>query len=388
MTFGDTLPMMPASASGRTDLLLVNLPAPLRERIASLLRPHVGRILTLEGLEQLPRSLRGDAEALVVGALHRVDKEALAGLRVVRERHPGLALLLVGRPLSAGHAIEVLEQGVGGIVLDAEDEAELLAQAHRCVRKAAVAAAGARRLADELDRVRIIQSDERAFDHILTLMHLLYRPVVHGGSGDIVAYEVVARVDEAACPDQQLAAMARARTRELDFQDRFAEVVAEELENRAYWQDLFVPLDTHRLVRGALGGPQDPLWPFASRLVLQSGANLGDGSDAHLQEAVDRARRAGYRFALLAPCLTREGLRSRRILAAEFLCVDERSIGRGQAARRSAPILRALVETAHAEGAKVMARELQDPAALAVAQDCGCDLLQGDALGGPRAEPA
>lgn len=380
--------MTPASARGRTDLVLVNLPMPMRERIVSLLRPQAGRILMLDGLDQLPGCVREGVDVLVVGALHRVDKEALAGFRVARERYPGLSLLLVGRPLSAGHAVEVLEQGVNGVVFDVDDEEELLAQVHRCIRTAAVAAAGARRLADELDRVRIIQSDERAFDHILTLMHLLYRPIVHGGSGDIVAYEVVARVDEAACPDQQLAAMARARTRELDFQDRFAEVVAEELENRAYWQDLFVPLDKQRLVRGALGGPQDPLWPFASRLVLQAGADLGEGSEAHIQGAIDRARRAGYRFALLAPDLTRAGLRSRRILAPEILSLDERSIGRGRAARRSAPILRAMVEAAHQEGARVLVRGLQDPAAVAVAQECGVDLLQGDALGGPRAEPA
>jgi len=210
-------------------------------------------------------------------------------------------------------------------------------------------------------------------------LYLAFQPVVRAFDQSIYGFEALVRSRSAslAGPEQLLAAAERlGQTEGLGRAARG--LVAKALNEHPGRQDtLFVNLHPEEVLTHALRPEDDPLLPFAHRVVfdLAQPARLFD--PARVEEFVRRWRALGFRFALdgIGDAAVRQTWLNR--LTPEVAKLDISLVRDIQNSRSKRVVVASAVADCRRVGTVLVAVGVETSAEAALMHDLGCELLQG-----------
>jgi EAL domain-containing protein (putative c-di-GMP-specific phosphodiesterase class I) len=306
---------------------------------------------------------------------------------------PGDHVRLVDMPLSgwtlARHALELL--GAGSHGPKPGSGAARMAEPGRASEAAAAAALalpGESRAGVPSEALAVataeIEAVGRAFEESLACLHVLFQPIVHANDGSPYGHEALMRsLGPFKRPSELLAASERLDRVE-DLGRTVRRCIAEAISNDPglnHW--IFVNLHPKEFRSGLLTGLDEPLLPFASRIVWEvtERDQLSYSNDiANTQQAL---KAAGYRVAIDD---LGEGYASLSWLVrfvpdiAKLDLSLVRGIDQSQIKR---DLVRAIVDACHKGGTLVVAEGVETLEEAAVLRDLNCDLLQGHLFARP-----
>lgn len=230
------------------------------------------------------------------------------------------------------------------------------------------------------------RASQDAFEDALVRMYLVFQPIVRANSGCVVGYEALLRTTSprfrGAGP---LLSLASSLGRLAEVDQRVRGLLRAEYEDAAQWRSFFLNQDAGVLEDGLLGSDEDPLLPYASRLVVEFGSSLRLPPSPEVTGSLLRIRQAGYRIAVgdhagITPTPARM-----RALAPDIYKLSGAVVHRCDQSVSRRRAIAEVVELAHADGALVVAQGIERPEEHQVAVELGCDLLQGFLVGMPRA---
>lgn len=326
---------------------------------------------------------RASYEAVVLELTGRPGRVDLPGL--LRVRHPTVPLILVGEPWSVQVALRWVGDGAVAIVRRPEDPRQVRQAWLRARDLRARRVIARDRMMQEYVRTRHREALDRVFDQALAHLYLIYQPIIRANNGCVVGYEALVRTTGrrfvGAAPVLDLA---MSLGREIDLDDRVRSLVSGEFEEKANWHTLFVNMDPGELTRGLLGSDKDPLWPFATRIVVEFGRELPSMDGPVVQTTLERMRAAGYRIAAGDISMTNESLVRMRVLEPDLYKLGVDVVRDCHRDPRRQRFIAEFVALAHDEGAQVVAQGIEQVEEREAVVELGCDLVQGFLLGMPR----
>ncbi|HEX4010659.1 MAG TPA: EAL domain-containing protein [Solirubrobacteraceae bacterium] len=280
---------------------------------------------------------------------------------------------------------------------DAADRDELLSSADAAMYRAKRAGAAFARYDHRLDRDgdKLALADDLRAAIATGQLVLHYQPQLELTSGRVTAVEALVRWDH---PAHGLIAPGRflPLAQEAGLMDRLTRwVLAEALAQCARWraggQDVRVSVN---VAAGDLADPELP--PAIAGLLAGAGldpqALVLEITETSIIEDFPRAQHAVARLADLGVAVSVDdfgsGFTSLAYLSdlrVTELKLDRRFISplTGGERTREAELVRAVGELGHALGLLVVAEGIEDPTALALLRELGCDVAQGYAIGRP-----
>ncbi|MCK6504816.1 EAL domain-containing protein [Myxococcota bacterium] len=326
---------------------------------------------------------RGSYDAVVVELVGRPGRVDLPGL--LRVRHPTVPLILVGEPWSVHVALRWVGDGAVAIVRRPEDPRQVLQAWLRARDLRARRVVARDRMMQEYVRTRHREALDRVFDQALAHLYLIFQPIIRASNGAVIGYEALVRTTGrrfvGAAPVVDLAL---SLAREIDLDDRVRALVSGEFEEKANWHTLFVNLDPGELTRGLLGSDKDPLWPFATRIVVEFGRELPAMDGPVVQATLERMRAAGYRIAAGDISIHNDSLVRMRVLEPDIYKLGVEVVRDCHRDPRRQRFIAEFVALAHDEGALVVAQGIEQAEERQAVVELGCDLVQGFLLGMPR----
>ncbi|RME22247.1 MAG: EAL domain-containing protein [Deltaproteobacteria bacterium] len=377
----------PRVTAGTSDILVVDGVRERREAMREALASAGHRVDAVADEDRALDLLEERGHQVVVLGWPRVvgsagDDTLLNWLRV---RHPDIQIILVARPSSGDAAVRLANSGASGLVHDPVDPDALRDAVQRAAERYVRRQEARRRHEDDYVRRRHLDAMSHVFENALMQLSLVYQPIVRARTGCVVGYEAYLRTTtprfETPAP---LLDLARRLGRQFEVDDRVRSLVAIVMEETAQPRTIFVNFDSGELTRGVLATRQDPLAPYAHRIIVEFGDAGPVPEGPQVRETIDRMRRYGYRIAAGGIAGTISGLARMRVLqpdlyklgAAVVQNCDRDPVRRRHMAR--------LIDLAHDEGALVVAQGIERPEERQVAVELGCDMLQGFLLGMPK----
>ncbi|MCK6504811.1 EAL domain-containing protein [Myxococcota bacterium] len=366
-------------------LLIVARTTEERARLARTLTGLGHEVETVADTERAVERLEARAFDVVM-ALPAQVTEAAELATWMRVRHPETPVVLVATAEFGAAALDVAGPEALVLVPPPAAPADLDGAIDRALaRRAAWRQAPPHRHAD-LTASAPDPASQAAFEDALSRLYLVFQPIVRANSGCVVGYEALLRTTSprfrGASPLLSLAG-SLGRLGEVD--QRVRALLAAEYEDAAQWRSFFLNQDASVLDDGLLGSDDDPLLPYASRLVVEFGASLRLPPSPEVTGSVLRMRQAGYRIAVGDHAGVTPAPARMRALAPDLYKLSGAVVHRcDQSASRRRTIAE-VVELAHADGALVVAQGIERPEEHQVAVELGCDLLQGFLVGMPRA---
>ena len=230
----------------------------------------------------------------------------------------------------------------------------------------------------EIERLDALEASiaSRHFDFV-------YQPIVRVPDGEVFAYEALCRprhpaflspmsLIETAARAGRVSALGRVlRERSLAALDQLPSACL-----------LFINLHPHEIHDPALVDVDLELSATAERVVFELTESCGIRDYSHLREVMDRLRGVGFRFALDDLGAGYSGLNSLALLAPDFVKLDMQLVRGVVNDKRTARLVRHVVEFAAAENIGVIAEGIESDAELDAVVELGCELVQGFKFGG------
>lgn len=230
------------------------------------------------------------------------------------------------------------------------------------------------------------------FEESLKHLYVLFQPIVHADTGTPYGYEALMRSRgpcSSAC-DLLLAAERLDRVEALGRNVR--RLVANAIEDHPGLHDsIFVNLHPLEFTADLLTRNDEPLLPFASRIVWEVTGREQFPLPNDLAGTLRALQSAGYRIAidnLGARCATLSWLIA---LAPDIAKIDMSLVRRIDGSRIKQDLVGAIVSVCHGVGTLVVAAGVETNEEAAVLRDLSCDFLQGYVFARPTppfSEPA
>jgi EAL domain-containing protein (putative c-di-GMP-specific phosphodiesterase class I) len=350
-----------------------------------------GRALAGCGLEVETAPDGRSAEALLGGAfdaivsdVHMPGLDGVQLLRAVRERDLDVPVLLNTADPGTESAIQAVELGALRYLVKPVPVRTLRDAVQDAVRLRRLAAL--RRQAAEALGLDPGRAGDRAglhaqLDRALAGLRVARQPVVRV-DGSTHAYEFLLRSSEATLPDPPavLAAAERlGRVGELGRAVR-ARVAACFPEAPVL---AFVNVHPLELADDLLGAADDPLAPFADRVVLEVTERASLEGVVDVRARVRALREAGYRIAVDDLGAGYAGLTSFAALQPDVVKLDRELVSGVDGSAVKTPLVRSLAALCRELGMQVVAEGIETPAERDTCAALGCELLQGYLIGRP-----
>lgn len=374
---------VPSRAIARR-VLVLDPQATLARQVSVALADEPVVIEPAASAEDIADRLERDSyDAVVIEAATRPARVDLPSL--LRVRHPTVPLILVGEPWSVQVALRWVGDGAVAIIRRPDDPRQVR-QAWLRARDLHSRRVVARdRMMQEYVRTRHREALDRVFDQALSNLYLIFQPIIRASNGAVVGYEALVRTTGhrfvGAAP---MVDLALDLGREIDLDDRVRALVSGEFEEKANWHTLFVNMDPGELTRGVLGSDKDPLWPFATRIVVEFGRELPSMDGPEVQATLERMRSAGYRIAAGDISIRNDALVRMRVLEPDIYKLGVEVVRECHRDPRRQRFIAEFVALAHDEGAMVVAQGIEQAEERQAVVELGCDLVQGFLLGMPR----
>ncbi len=326
------------------------------------------------------RELRGE-EPTVCLADVQGDPGAIALLEDLRNRLGTVGLALADT-LDLGQVQAMLRARFQSVLLRPLDPAALRREVERALMEGQVERVR-RQLQSAHGNVPPAVADpvetSNQLDDALAQLFVVFQPLVRSFDGSIYAYEALMRTRSAGLPGPAhmlAAAEALGRVEELGRAVRtcVADVLLQGGDHDAL---IFVNLHPLELRSDILTAPNEPLLPFANRIVIEVTERAQLSGQERLEDTLARLRGAGYRVALDDLGEGYAGLSWLVKLNPEFAKIDMSLVRDIHTSRIKRGLVSSLVSVCRRAGTVVVAEgiEVEDEARALL--DLGCDILQG-----------
>ncbi len=213
---------------------------------------------------------------------------------------------------------------------------------------------------------------------------MAYQPILRWSDGELVGFEALLRSHasadrfpcDLACQARRLGAMGllsrTIRTR-----------IAADIPALPARVPVFVNLEPQDLLDEGLRRNEDPLAPFAERVVFELTEREGRADSSTVSARMEDLRRSGYRFALDDLGAGRNGLASLADLQVDAVKLDMSLIRGIQRNRTKQRLVRFIDELCQERGVICICEGVEQDAELEALLGLGCDVFQGFLLGRP-----
>jgi EAL domain-containing protein (putative c-di-GMP-specific phosphodiesterase class I) len=323
---------------------------------------------------------------VVLVDFHLPDLNGLEVLRLFREAQPACIRMLVTGSLDLPMAVEAVNRGEVGRLVEKPVSAEQLRGA------VADGLASRERMVEVLRRhaegVRV--EETTALDRVLSgdLLFLAVQPIVHAHTARPMAYEALLRSRDPVLPDPlSVLRVAEVCNR---LSDLAAVVVA-----RAYtWRCqlpsdalLFINLHPDELADPTgLAERLEPLAPFSQKVVLEITERSRLQSIDLVEASIDRLRRQGFRLAVDDLGSGYSSLAALADLRPEFIKIDMGIVRSIDVSSRKQRLVELLCKFADTTESVLIAEGVETEAEAEALRACGAHWLQGYRYGYPSAE--
>lgn len=223
-----------------------------------------------------------------------------------------------------------------------------------------------------------LTSTGRDFDEALHGLYMVYQPIVRPHDQSIFAFEALLRsTSQVLKGPAQLLAAADALGRMEELGRKVRESIAKTLyENPSIYHTIFVNIHPSEL-HSDLTAKDEPLLPFASRIVLEVTERAQIESDDTLNRILPMLRAAGYRIALDDLGEGYAGLSWLIKLTPNIAKLDMSLIRDIDSSRLKRELVASLVSVCRRTQTIVVAEGVETQSEARILTDLRCDLLQG-----------
>ncbi len=387
---GDAGSKRPSLAPARADaadprspaVLLVEDDESLRRALAAVLEGRGLRVIAVgTGLEGLSASSEVELAAAVLD-VNLPDMSGIDLLSAIRKRDSLLPTLVVTGDASAQTVQQALRARatsyltkplVNQTFVEEVERAIADGQVARLQQKLLMSKAGAGAMLLDL------QGTGHKLDEALQGLTMVYQPIVRAYDRSLFAYEALLRSRSPSLPGPaQILAAAEALGRMEELGRAVRASIADTLrENPQRHEPVFVNLHPMELRSALLTADDEPLLPFASRVVLEVTERASLGGSQSLSSTLSELRSAGYRIALDDLGEGYAGLSWLVKLTPDVAKLDMSLVRDIHASRLKRELVASLVGVCRRAHTTVVAEGVETAAEASVLIDLGCDLLQG-----------
>jgi len=319
---------------------------------------------------------------LVVVDLHLPDMDGLTVLTAARDRDPLVpTLVLTGDP-SVLTAQRALRAKVSAYLTKPIAPSDFVAEVDRSIKDGQVAKLQQKllmsRVGDNADLLDLRETT-RKFEEALDTLYMVYQPLVRAQDSSIFAFEALMRFesDSFRHPGELLsAADTLGRMEELG--RRVRTLVAETIREHPERHELFfVNLHPMELRSELLLAEDEPLLPYASRVVLEVTERAQLASARNLPVVLESLQEAGYRVALDDLGEGYAGLSWLVKLTPDIAKLDMSLVRDIDKSRLKRELVASMVGVCRRARTVIVAEGVETAEEALVLRDLGCDLLQG-----------
>jgi len=300
-------------------------------------------------------------------------------LTEVRDRHPDVErIILTGQASTAATIAAINDARVFRFLTkpcSAEDIGSTVLEAisARTERLAVGGDAGLHR--------QLTQHLNRALDQVWIAL----QPIVGAADGAAFAYEVLLRTDhEILTSPVEVLDAASLLDRQFDVDRMIREQAASVVPHLPNGVSLFVNVMPESLADPQLLGDDDPLHPWAERVVLEITERVDLETLDGVEESVAELRRRGYRIALDDLGAGYSGLNSFAALQPDIVKFDMALVREVDTNPTRAKLIQSMTRLCSELGILTVAEGIETREELQELERLGCDLLQGYRIGRPQ----
>lgn len=313
----------------------------------------------------------GDGSGSLVRALERHDSNS-----------PVVVLYPPGRE---AEAVRAVNQGAVSCLPLLPSEERLTSVLARAIQCRTVLLAERQRARLELDRAEALALDSERFDDGLDRLYMVWQPITGARQGELFGYEALVRSDSPETPSAwHLLELASRLGRSSDLHRAVLQAVVQDIQTGGLQGSCFVNVALDDFVHGVHGTPEDPLLPYAERVVLEVNEEGHLADIAEVQAVTARVRAAGYRVAMDDLGAGSDSLARMLALDPDLYKIDRLAVTHCDDDPRKRRYIRSVVNACRRDGGLVVAEGIERPEEAQTVRELGCDLLQGYLLGRPQ----
>lgn len=357
--------------------LLVDDDPTLLRSLATALRKQPFDVVTAETVEDAWSVLDRGGVDVVVSDERMPGTPGSVFLTGVRRRHPDVQrIVLTGQADMTATIAAINEAHVFRFLTkpcSAPDLAEVIREAIQA------------RLATMLQRSGDLDGlSVTAFEDALATLTIAYQPIVAAGTGRLVAYEALLRSPHPAFPTPpMLVDLATRLDRAAELDRLVRALVAADFPDAPPEASIFVNLIPSSLADPALLADDDPLRPWADRVVLEVTERAPLDSIEDVSARLAALRSLGYRIALDDLGAGYSGLTSFATLHPDIVKFDMELIRDIHLSSTRSKLVTSMVGLCNELGVAPLAEGVETDVELAHVVELGCELVQGYLVGRP-----
>jgi len=318
---------------------------------------------------------------LVVLDINLPDADGLEVLDAIRKRDSLLPILIMtGEPsvenaqrAVRGRATAFLTKPiVPSAFVNEVEHAVTEGQLARLQHKLFMSKAGSSAMLKDL------AATEQSLTASVANLYAAYQPIVRTYDRSIFAYEALMRSTGPFLNPGELLSAAEALGRVEDIGRAVRRSIARTLSDQPHrFEPIFVNLHPMELRADLLLRDDEPLLPFASRIVLEVTERAKLSSEKDIAETLRQFRSAGYRIALDDLGEGFAGLSWLVKLTPDIAKLDMSLVRNIETSRMKRDLVGSLVNVCRRSRTLLVAEGVETEAEAEVLRDLGCDLLQG-----------
>lgn len=318
---------------------------------------------------------------LVVLDINLPDADGLEVLDTIRKKDSLLpVLIMTGAPSveSAQRAVRgratafLTKPVVPSAFVEEVDHAVTEGQLARLQHKLFMSKAGSSGMLKDL------AGTEQSLTASLTNLYAAYQPIVRTYDRSIFAFEALMRSKGPFVNPGELLSAAEALGRVEEIGQAVRRSIARTLSDQPHrFEPIFVNLHPMELRADLLLREDEPLLPFASRIVLEVTERAKLSSEKDLAETLRQLRLAGYRIALDDLGEGFAGLSWLVKLTPDIAKLDMSLVRNIETSRMKRDLVGSLVNVCRRSRTLLIAEGVETEPEAEVLRDMGCDLLQG-----------
>jgi len=351
--------------------------------MSSILRAWGYRVDAVErGREAVDRVGRGDfAYDAVITDLRMPGMDGMEVLEAVRALDRDVPIVLLTARPSVDTAIKSIEHGAFKYLTKPPDLDRLRETLEHATRLGRLARFEREVIALALADARPPPPDPSlgaTFLRALESMWIAYQPVVVAGTGAVLGYEALMRLDDPDHPHPgAMLAAAERLGRIFELGRRVREQAAAPMIAEPDRGLLFINLHPRELLDDSLASPDCPLSRMADRVVLEITERAGLDAVSDLPQRLDALRELGYRIAIDDLGSGHSGLSQLAMLSPEFVKIDMHLVRGVDQSLLKQRLVRSITEVGRDLGIGVVAEGIETPAERDTLTELGCSHLQG-----------
>lgn len=308
-------------------------------------------------------------------------------LTAVRAHDPLTPVILVTGSPSIEKAQEAVRRQASSFLVKPVEPMEVVAEVQRVLRESEVARMQRSFLLARHGSDAVLADPAGTgarLDESLKGLHMHFQPIVQAYDGRIFGYEALMRSSGSMSNPKDILVAAEALGRLEQLSDKVRSLVASVLrEHPERTEPIFVNLHPQDLDDNSLGGPNDPLLPFADRIVFEVTERAKINGKKDIAGRLEALRRSGFRIALDDLGEGYAGLSWLVRLLPDIAKLDMSLVRDVEGSRLRRELVGAIVSTCRRTGTLVVAEGVETASEARVLRDLGCDLLQGYHFGRP-----